>query len=526
VISRSSASSRRPAFLIPFGLVTLGFFVACGDSSEDAGLDQPLAGAGGAAVGKGGSAGKGGATGKGGSAAKGGSSSKGGTSGKGGSSSAGAGGDEGTAGAGGDEAGTGGSGDAGEGGNPGAGTGGSSTAGCGDLLACCISLDDAADRSACQSTAAALADSPNGAAQCEKALGAYQAKGLCGGGTGGTTAGTGGSAAGTGGSAAGTGGSAAGTGGSAAGTGGSAAGTGGSAAGTGGSAGSGGSVSDLDKACARWAEALCEKGNSCSAMIKGIYKSVEECVERSAKFDCKLRFAAKSMTPWSAAEIDACAAGLTSATCEGLLTNEPASCAPHNGPRTNGQNCISSSQCASGFCSTALNPLFPDYEVCGVCETKVPQSTTTVCFGDSGCPANTYCQTFTGCFPAAALGASCASIPCQSGLYCDSGTNTCKAQKKKGDACTVDKECSRRFALSCVSNQCAALVTPVGGACPTQGYCAENGSCGGSPSVCEAPLPDGASCGAGGSFGGDTSSCAYPGSCAGNKCLTSFDCSP
>lgn len=113
-------------------VATLSSFAAfaCGSSDDDTGLTQAIGGSAGSA-----------------GAAKGGGSSKGGSAG--------------TA----------------------SGKGGSTGAGCGDLLACCISLANADDKSSCQATAAALADSADGAAQCQKALAAYQAQGLCEGGS-------------------------------------------------------------------------------------------------------------------------------------------------------------------------------------------------------------------------------------------------------------------------------------------------------------------------------------------------------
>jgi hypothetical protein len=92
----------------------------------------------------------------------------------------------------------------------------------------------------------------------------------------------------------------------------------------------------------------------------------------------------------------------------------------------------------------------------------------TTCAPGAECAAGSYCEITTTevCAALAGKGNSCATIPCQPGLYCDTAV-TCATPAVGGTVCTQDLAC---LSGSCVGGFCATPCgTPPFGGCENQG---------------------------------------------------------
>jgi hypothetical protein len=182
---------------------------------------------------------------------------------------------------------------------------------------------------------------------------------------------------------------------------------------------------------------------------------------------------------YTAAEVNACAvafAGISCAQvqdsstivgCEGLNT----------GTLANGDACIQSSQCQSGFCDRADGD-------CGVCA-AVPDW----CDTNEDCGGAQVCSFETGCVDAVALGGTCNedTAPCGRDAYC-SFDEVCVRTPGLGDACP-DFECAE--GAYCSDEDVCTAIPGLGGDCSDSFECTDGNTCDFETRLCIAVVPRG-----------------------------------
>jgi hypothetical protein len=210
---------------------------------------------------------------------------------------------------------------------------------------------------------------------------------------------------------------------------------GGATGGVGGSSGAGGTSDGgvtIEAACAASAQGICAKLQACSALVTFIWGSLTECEQANA-VECEARLEAPETTE-TVEVVAACTAARAAAGCEVIFQSPPA-CVPPPGPRPDGGACETGGQCAGGECE------FAEGAACGTCVTP------------------------------AVDGASCASVPCASGLICGSSTDLCYQPGDIGDACFQGQVC--KSGLICREGpETCQLPGKLGDACgPTRDSC-------------------------------------------------------
>jgi hypothetical protein len=183
-------------------------------------------------------------------------------------------------------------------------------------------------------------------------------------------------------------------------------------------------------ACAKLADARCERVGTCN--VDGIqvrYGDLGTC--QSAQTAACMNSLAASSTGATPTTVSACADALTAVDCTDYNDNLlPVACQPAVGKLAAGSACAFSAQCQSQFCGIDKN------EACGVCQPQ-PQ-----------------------------VNDSCASLDsCGTGLTCVAKGTVCASEDSKtGDACDADTPCGSGF--TCVGAKAAtATVAAVQGAC-------------------------------------------------------------
>lgn len=295
----------------------------------------------------------------------------------------------------------------------------------------------------------------------------------------------------------------------------------------------GGSSSSAEGACAQYASALTSFMSRCGGSNVGVNEARMKLACASA-----LSVNGTSITPQN---VSACANAVKDLSCTGDF-DEIAACDFPPGKLADGTACVSSDQCASEWCKQGD-------ATCGVCTARVAIGGT--CTSDSRCVAGATCSAGK-CVAEVKnpAGGSCDSAKgesCQSGLYCDFSTDTCKAYVAAGGACSTSARCQQdltcdptsktcvkptlaaegqtcSFTVRCQSGlvcdpsamKCAKLtMVPPGGTCGGALQRCEEGSCNEATNKCPTVIPDGGACVA----GDPSQTCAAYADCVDGKCL-------
>jgi hypothetical protein len=203
-----------------------------------------------------------------------------------------------------------------------------------------------------------------------------------------------------------------------------------------------------EQACDSYAQALCDKLQSCL----GVFVTVAW----GDAATCKTRYVPKCLDAFKAtgtaaqpADLAACGDAAKSASCEALLNNDPpTACTPKKGSVDNGAPCGDDGQCKSGFCG------FDDTKrVCGVCGGAPTAGAS--CADGKKCGRGLVCATNGKCAAPAAEGATCSdTTPCQANLSCTAG-KCAKKLTTEGAACSdTTPECDGTQGLFCVQAKC------------------------------------------------------------------------
>jgi hypothetical protein len=185
-----------------------------------------------------------------------------------------------------------------------------------------------------------------------------------------------------------------------------------------------------ESVCARAAAIECEKRSACTNAMGIVrnYGDLEFCHDRRA-LGCLRTLTAKD-TAWTIDRMENCIDATRELSCIDYLTRRrPDECLPR-GALEDGMPCVSDGQCAAGFCTE------DEHVACGVCG------------------------------PRAVEGDDCTNTRCTNGLYCQRGTQVCRAAVSMGASCgTV----ACLPGLACVQSQgesvCVTAETAVGAQC-------------------------------------------------------------
>jgi hypothetical protein len=181
--------------------------------------------------------------------------------------------------------------------------------------------------------------------------------------------------------------------------------------------------------CAAYAQAWCEKRQSCTggAGITRDWGDMSTCLARQ-ELSCNDGLGAPR-TGQSMTLVEQCTAGMASYSCADFLDNNlPATCNP-TGPGAVGAACTFNGQCSTGYCSGVR------YATCGTCA------------------------------PPPAAGASCATSNCahdQACIWNDKVVDVCEPYQSTGSACGAFSNPLCASGLTCAG---ASSTTGVGGTC-------------------------------------------------------------
>jgi hypothetical protein len=194
----------------------------------------------------------------------------------------------------------------------------------------------------------------------------------------------------------------------------------GGAGGSGGEGGSGGGAPTLEGACASLAKALCSHIETCAPFVfKATYGDPTTCQQRSvARCVDAPSIDGSNVTP---ASVQACGEAYAARTCDDIFAGVPAVCRVP-GDRADGAPCAAPGQCAGLLCET------PAEGQCGTCATQLHD-------GD-------------GCNPAADR--------CETGLFCDDTSSTCRKYSALNEPCSAEAPC--KAGLSCNNAVCGAAL--------------------------------------------------------------------
>lgn len=300
---------------------------------------------------------------------------------------------------------------------------------------------------------------------------------------------------------------------------------------SGSSSGDGGGGVSAEQACTDYANAMCQRRDSCSTggYLNAInYGSEAACVSATTA-TCNANISAKG-TGQTPTNLDACATQLPSEACADYLDNNPSGvCVPPAGAGDTGAPCGTASQCKSTFCATGANA------VCGTCQPLPAAGALCQVNGDCGRDADcvkaagSTTLTMGKCAPWVASGGACLTgiTTCGSGLACvgdDPATTTmgkCQAQGSSvGAACDGSRKtaanCAGALGLVCIPTAKGSSV----GTCKAIALADVGQACG---DIGSAPITGYASCKAGDCI--KASSTATMGTCSafiavGSACST------
>jgi len=270
-------------------------------------------------------------------------------------------------------------------------------------------------------------------------------------------------------------------------------------------------------ALASYADALCNLFGTCAPYMLGyLYGDLQSCIDR---YVAGGRAAVLPQAPGvgrSPADVLACASAMSSMTCDELYAGaRDTACPTIPGTLSEGDDCFSDLQCASGFCDRLGD--------CGTCKARLA-------LGDEcevanvGCPDDQKCTSPTiadptTCTATAGEGESCSVTQvCRGNLHCSNGT--CEQPGGDGDSCDgSDGACNGLLGLRCSGGTCKPLATLAdeGQPCGMQGSsyipCRGTTYCDSASEVCVAKTGDGTACTTGAS-----NTCMYYASCQNDVC--------
>jgi hypothetical protein len=231
---------------------------------------------------------------------------------------------------------------------------------------------------------------------------------------------------------------------------------------------------------------------------------------------------------YDAKQASSCIAELREASCGFSLGRQYSACAAFAKPVVaRGGRCSDSDECLSGNCEQSDPRCLPDNACCpGTCaganlKSDLPNGTT--CFSDTEC-VSAFCHkkvTVKGesgvCESLPKLNEPCA-FKCESGLWCEFSSRTCKRIPNTGESCT---DVCNLFSDWCSDNEKCEPRVEVGKPCRKDEGCLPWATC--SNSVCVALPKIGESCRSEGESGA-TSECAHEGfrdiECVSGKCTS------
>jgi hypothetical protein len=272
-----------------------------------------------------------------------------------------------------------------------------------------------------------------------------------------------------------------------------------------------------EQALQSYAEAFCDLMGRCAPfMVSYLYGDDATCIARYVAGGRRAVLPTASGVNKTAADVVSCATEMTSMTCAELYAGgRSTACPTIPGALSEGEDCFTDLQCASGFCDRAgaCGTCAPSIGVGGACE-----------FANDGCAAGLICHAATmadptTCKASAGEGETCgASVICQGNMACLDGF--CEQPGGPGDTCDGSTgSCNGLLGLRCSGGTCVAGTTTAeaGETCGLQGntYVACKGTsyCDIATSKCVAKLADGSPC-----EPGSTNTCLYFASCENDVC--------
>ncbi len=272
-----------------------------------------------------------------------------------------------------------------------------------------------------------------------------------------------------------------------------------------------------EQALQSYAEAFCDLMDRCAPfMVSYLYGDEATCVARYVAGGRAAVLPAASGVNKTAADVVSCATAMTTMTCAGLYAGERLTACPAvPGTLSEGADCFTDLQCASGFCDRvgACGTCAPSIGVGGACE-----------FANDGCGPGLICHAATmadptTCKSSAGEGESCGgTVICQGNMTCRDGA--CEQPGGLGDSCDGSTgSCNGLLGLRCSGGTCVTGTTTAeaGESCGLQGntYVACRGTsyCDTATSKCIAKLADGSPC-----EPGSTNTCLYFASCENDVC--------
>jgi len=286
---------------------------------------------------------------------------------------------------------------------------------------------------------------------------------------------------------------------------------------------SNGSAATAAQACADFADAKCQKLQSCAPfLVQRDFGDLATCTARF-ELECPSGLAANGSTLMPGA-LDTCAHAFQAESCSAYLADyasndNPPACA-FSGSLPLGAACADDDQCASGFCRHLAS------KGCGVCGTRSPVGG--ACGSASDCERTGLTCVGGSCVVMALLGEACdpTTRPCTALLYCPIG-GTCVGLLGQGGTCNpnVGTQCdsNRGFYCSLISVCTETPISAVGDPCGSSAdgavtLCGASGFCrtddGSTLGTCEAAAPEGAACDA---VAGP--SCMPPAACLDGVCI-------
>jgi hypothetical protein len=269
------------------------------------------------------------------------------------------------------------------------------------------------------------------------------------------------------------------------------------------SSGASGSAVTAAQACGDFADAKCQKLQSCAPFL--VQRDFGDLATCAARFQlvCPSGVAENGSTAMPGA-VDTCARAFEAESCSAFFadyasSDNPPACAL-SGSLPFGAACADDDQCASAFCRKVVP------KGCGVCATRSPEGG--ACGSSSDCEPTGLTCVGGSCIPMAVLGAACdpTTQPCGPLLYCPI-SGACVALLGPGGTCdpNVGPECDSNRAIYCnlisicTQTQIAAVGDPCGSTadgavtlCAASGFCLTGGVS--TSGMCEAAAPEGAAC--------------------------------
>ncbi len=246
-----------------------------------------------------------------------------------------------------------------------------------------------------------------------------------------------------------------------------------------------------EAACSDYAASLCDRSSTCAYLVFAArWGDATRCRARN-KALCMITFSAPG-SAYAPAALAGCAKTMSSASCGEYLNGKIGACSVP-GKLGVGGRCLYSEQCASRACTRKPG-------ACGTCAARAAlgESCPTI-----PCGSGLWCSSSGKCAPTAALGETCEGYgSCEAGTDCIGGK--CTAQMKLGETCDpIAKTAPRCIDTKCddATKVCVAVTfAAVGEACSYSSapyrWCTGGDTCTSvtSTGTCVASSPAGGKC--------------------------------